>query len=385
MSIINANVGSAAVGAAGNLFSGLINAFTQKRAQKRQHNYNLELQENAHEMAMEQQEQASMLQQQNWETQFNMQNEYNSPESQLQRLKDAGLNPLFSGDMANSNSMSAAASAPSASVPAPSDGLPNMQPFSSLGSDAVNMYTALSENSRKEERHQADINKTFAETDKLIAETANIDVNTDVGRAKIQEINANIEKLYADTQATYERTQLATKEYLANLFFQEWELSLKERQVKTQETLSESQIELQDAQAYQALAGGQAALMSASAAEQQAETLQSRLEHDQKEAQRRYDLDKDKFKQDIKNANFDQINKLLQNATSSIYGLKYYKSSEVIGLYQAFSEYFQEGTVGGMDQTDNYGTEFNRLKLFHEVGKVIENMQQRKTYNRGRY
>lgn len=52
------------------------------------------------------------LQQKNWEKQFNMINEYNSPRSQLARLYDAGINPLYNSEFSGNSAASISASAP---------------------------------------------------------------------------------------------------------------------------------------------------------------------------------------------------------------------------------------------------------------------------------
>lgn len=89
------NIISAGVSSGGSLLGGIVNAFTAKKSQQRQYQYNTLLQQ-----------QAAQLEQQNWFQQYEkMLNDqlswrederlYNDPSSQMARLKAAGLNPTF--------------------------------------------------------------------------------------------------------------------------------------------------------------------------------------------------------------------------------------------------------------------------------------------------
>ena len=93
----------------GSAGSSLIGGMFGLIGQKKQYKYNSKLQE-----------QQAALEQQNWNQQFQVQNEYNSPSAQMQRLQEAGINPVFgsSGTIDTGvNGMS-----PAASIGAPSVG-----------------------------------------------------------------------------------------------------------------------------------------------------------------------------------------------------------------------------------------------------------------------
>lgn len=98
-------IGAAAITAGASLLGGLMSSASSKAAQKREFKYNTQLQQ-----------QASDLQQANWEKQFNLQNDYNTPEAQRMRLEAAGMNPNLAYGNQWVNGMSPAASAPSSTV-----------------------------------------------------------------------------------------------------------------------------------------------------------------------------------------------------------------------------------------------------------------------------
>ena len=94
---------------------------------------------------------------------WNMQNEYNNPVNQMQRLKDAGLNPAL---MYKSGSGSAGIAGPISSVKGqnPSTYLPNLQPIADAGKTAFDtmVNTAVGREQASNIRSQAQVNRTVA-------------------------------------------------------------------------------------------------------------------------------------------------------------------------------------------------------------------------------
>lgn len=104
LSLAGATALSAGISAAAGTTQSVINSRGGRRSQKRALAYNKELAEYQNQLAI-----------QNWE----LQNAYNSPAAQMQRLREAGLNPLLIyGDGAGA--AGSAASAPDAAHVAPS-------------------------------------------------------------------------------------------------------------------------------------------------------------------------------------------------------------------------------------------------------------------------
>lgn len=89
--------GAGIIGAVGGLLGNVGSNSRQMEAEQRQHRYNLQLASHQNTMNME-----------NWQKIFDTTNEYNSPIAQMQRLKEAGINPhmgFANGSGANTASM----------------------------------------------------------------------------------------------------------------------------------------------------------------------------------------------------------------------------------------------------------------------------------------
>ena len=76
------NIASGAIGALGGIFGNIGARRQQEEAEQRQYNYARGLARYQNDMNM-----------QNWQTIFNATNQYNTPLANMQRLKDAGINP----------------------------------------------------------------------------------------------------------------------------------------------------------------------------------------------------------------------------------------------------------------------------------------------------
>lgn len=137
-------IGAAAITAGASLLGGLMSSASSKAAQKREFKYNTQLQQ-----------QASQLQQANWEKQFNLQNDYNTPEAQRARLEAAGMNPNLAYGNQWVNGMSPAASAPTSSVGHAGEGA---AAWSSAMNNMAQILSMLNVNESVANRNNAEAN-----------------------------------------------------------------------------------------------------------------------------------------------------------------------------------------------------------------------------------
>lgn len=157
--------GAAAISAVGSASSGLFGGLFAARQQRRQYKYNLKLQK----------------QQQQWQKEmWDLENQYNLPVNEIQRLLDAGINPA----LAFSNGGASAAPVPSSGsaggVSAPTASMPN------VGASAVQAAQASQalENQTQLAKSQSDLNEALANK-----------ANADAG---VQEVNKDIASMWRD-------------------------------------------------------------------------------------------------------------------------------------------------------------------------------------------
>lgn len=209
-------IGSALIGGASSLVSGLFGTFSQNANIDKQiaaqtaenqktREYNLNL--------------AKMQNQWNLE-QWNRENEYNAPKAQMQRLADAGLNP----DLFYQNGVSGmtAASSPSMTAGAPA----TPQDMSALGQKKtvgqamqeglqgamlgaqVRLMNAQADKTEKEAEGQGLKNQNILALDKATLDKMLVD--TDLSKEQKREVTQNIENLKkANTQLDYVISNLA--------------------------------------------------------------------------------------------------------------------------------------------------------------------------------
>lgn len=177
----------------GSLLSAGIGAITNKKSQKRAYEYNSLLQQ-----------QSADLQNQNWFAQYERQLEdqlkwrederyYNSPAAQLQRMRDAGINPVFGSsglqpvaDNSSPNSFGAAAS-----VGTPSVGNYQTQ-FGNFLNEGLQAALALRGMRVQEKKVGIEENMSVSDIEKNNAEILNILSEKDLNEKRLDEISQKI-------------------------------------------------------------------------------------------------------------------------------------------------------------------------------------------------
>ena len=142
----------------------------------RQNNMNRENMELGWKYQRDLQQQSSELQYENWLKQFNAQNAYNSPSSEVARMLAAGINPFVSNNgstvTAGSSSMPAAASAPSSSSPSIASAPSLAGSFSEFSQGIKDISQAIGQNIHNSKAKAI----LDAELDKLLKDNANKDL-----------------------------------------------------------------------------------------------------------------------------------------------------------------------------------------------------------------
>lgn len=271
-------IGAAAITAGASLLGGLMGSATSKAAQKREFKYNTQLQQ-----------QASQLQQENWEKQFNIQNDYNTPEAQRARLEAAGMNPNLAYGNQWVNGMSPAASAPTSSVGHAGEGaaawssaMNNMAQIMSMlkvNESIANKNNADAELSRSQTKGQ-DISNTISEStmqdvieratlanSKLFKEIGLISKEQQYIAAKTLSEEFNRIISYGNLAAKWEELGLQKQRNIQDLYvamctvdLRQQEINLQERNLTLQEALGKSSMALNAALAFKAFADGNLSL-----------------------------------------------------------------------------------------------------------------------------
>ena len=142
----------------------------------RQNNMNRENMELGWKYQRDLQQQSSELQYENWLKQFNAQNAYNSPSSEVARMLAAGINPFVANNgstvTAGSSSMPAAASAPSSSSPSIASAPSLAGSFSEFSQGIKDISQAIGQNIHNSKAKAI----LDAELDKLLKDNANKDL-----------------------------------------------------------------------------------------------------------------------------------------------------------------------------------------------------------------
>lgn len=188
-----------------------------------------------------------------WKQMQDYMNEYNSPVKQVERLKQAGLNPglMYSGNSGSSlqASVGAPSGGPGAGISADPMALKRMENETKLADAQAEYYHSLAEGQGNENRTfeqrfkaQMDLLKEQARKEASIAHLNELEaiVANATGAARIQEAYAIVEKLEADTDLSRE----TIKEITANI-------ALKHSTIKLNEALAkkaESDIQVNEAE-----------------------------------------------------------------------------------------------------------------------------------------
>lgn len=222
-----------------------------------------------------------------WSRAWQMNNEYNSAAAQVQRLKDAGLNPAmaFGDGMAPANSTPSGTGLGSSSIPslAPMD-------LSGFGSAFVDMWTAL-----QSTKAQTALAKSQEDLNKLTGEGVHIDnqFRGILHEKDIEQIDSQINLANANAEYSVQQKFLAMDQRQQNAFMRWYnreQLNLDRQRVDLQSLSTEHQVSLWDLQGKAAIANANAANMQGRAALMNANTQRGyyNLEKPNLEARNKY-------------------------------------------------------------------------------------------------
>lgn len=174
-------------GAAGSLLGGIFGAIGARKQYKRQKNL-MKLQ--------------SQLEMDNWQQQFDAQNAYNDPSSQLERLENAGINPLLQ-DGGFSNTSEAVSGA---SVGLPSPSVPDFSAFAEIGNNVQDAAFRTRELNQRQVEIENDTNRAIAQCEELYSRKdlneenkLNLIENRKVIAKSVEEAQSRIMSNYANT------------------------------------------------------------------------------------------------------------------------------------------------------------------------------------------
>lgn len=196
---------AAAVGAGALLGGSIIGSSSSAAAQSKANETNLQIarETNAANAALAQQ-------QQNWNIDlWNMQNEYNTPAAQMQRYKDAGLNPNLiygSGSGSSGNATAVSSVAPARMERASVQPVNYFQGIAQGMSQAMSAFLQSQQLSVAEKRAEADLTRTASNVDLNISRQGLIQAQTFSETLRPEQIAANINKLNQDTARQFVET-----------------------------------------------------------------------------------------------------------------------------------------------------------------------------------
>jgi hypothetical protein len=174
-------------GAAGSLLGGIFGAIGARKQYKRQKNL-MKLQ--------------SQLEMDNWQQQFDAQNAYNDPSAQLDRLENAGINPLLQ-DGGFSNTSEAVSGA---SVGLPSPSVPDFSAFAEIGNNVQEAAFRTRELNQRQVEIENDTNRAIAQCEELYSRKdlneenkLNLIENRKVIAKSVEESQSRIMSNYANT------------------------------------------------------------------------------------------------------------------------------------------------------------------------------------------
>lgn len=232
MGFWDAITGSTVLDAGLSLYNGIAN----RKASKDMNEANIALQRETNDLAYKMFHEGNDFSRQQAIDMFNLENEYNRPEEQVKRLRDAGLNPALmmdNGTMVNSGDISTPSSLSTPNLVAPQVG--KVPPISEGLIDALKGMTEIQNVRSKTDLQDSETwknyQKTDAEVQQLLSDVKykeamtnyqNLQTSLDEKFAsmersrKLSEMAANIKKLFADAQlaAFKGETEKANKLYL---------------------------------------------------------------------------------------------------------------------------------------------------------------------------
>lgn len=196
---------AAAVGAGALLGGSIIGSSSSASAQSKANETNLQIarETNAANAALAQQ-------QQNWNIDlWNMQNDYNTPAAQMQRYKDAGLNPNLiygSGSGSSGNATAISSVAPARMERASVQPVNYFQGIAQGMSQAMSAFLQSQQLSVAEKRAEADLTRTASNVDLNVSRQGLIQAQTVSETLRPEQIAANVNKLNQDTARQFVET-----------------------------------------------------------------------------------------------------------------------------------------------------------------------------------
>ena len=213
MGVDDALMASAAIGAGANLLGGLFGSKNQSSANKT--NLKIARETNAlnYKMFQEQQQYNTNM--------WNMNNTYNSPTSQVQRARSAGLNPYFNiGDLVSASNSSAPSSPSLPSLVTPHVEAYDPSPsFNAVGNIIGNLLMQQAQVNNLNQQTQSSKDLTYAQVKHYIAQDEELKHS-----ARFKALSAN---LLNDTY-NYEKQ---SKMYNANIMREQWLQSMVQTKV----------------------------------------------------------------------------------------------------------------------------------------------------------
>lgn len=204
------------VSAGGGIAASIINNRAARKENERNREYNLKL--------------AQMQNQWNIE-QWQRENDYNSPMAQIQRLKEAGINPdmVYGGGIANTSASSPQMTAGAPSSPTPLVGMPN----------AVDSYLDAQLKKRQIDLADADLKRKGIENKYLDSEKAlGMSISKQTYEANKHEITLLLEEI----EQSRIRTQvMSTDDYIKRI-----EAAFRAEELQTQLKILSNQLKLSD-------------------------------------------------------------------------------------------------------------------------------------------
>lgn len=231
----------------------------------------------------------SQLEMDNWQQQFDAQNAYNDPSAQLERLEEAGINPLTQdGGFSNT-----AEGASGASVGLPSAPSTDVQSLIGIGSQiqeaifkSKDIMLADKKLNIESNLAESSILQSFALVDKYKSETKHTDEDTKNVIAARDQIVASTRKTLSDIESSNVQLQISIQD-----------LALRQYQTQIDEKYKAGLLDIE----------GRRNDISAEANEiKRAELVEKRREFDEQTK-----LEREKFTADIKNQRWDRIEKAM--------------------------------------------------------------------------
>lgn len=270
-------------GSAGSLLGGIFGSIAAKKQYKRQKKL-MRLQ--------------SQLEMDNWQQQFDAQNAYNDPSAQLERLENAGINPLTQdGGFANSSE-----GVSGASVGLPSPSVPDYSSFADIGNNLQEAAFRQKENDRAD-RHQdnedrltdVQIEQAYSVIENYIANTNHTEEETKNAIESRNLIIANTKKVFSDIESSIVSTQLAIQD-----------LALRQYQTEIDKKYKAGMLDIE---------GTRNDIAADANSIKREELAEKRREFDEQTK-----LEREKFQQAIKEKKFDMLERALDKLHYEVIG-----------------------------------------------------------------